>query len=62
MQENPEHDGHAAPRTAFEHAMEREGLLDHYLELRRCVLEHLSPPQFRTRIDATDQRVAELLG
>ncbi|NMD57187.1 MULTISPECIES: hypothetical protein [Tsukamurella] len=57
----PEHDGHAAPRTAFEHAMEREGLLDHYLELRRCVLEHLSPAQFRTRIDATDQRVAELL-
>lgn len=56
-----EHDGHAAPRTAFEHAMEREGLLDHYLELRRCVLEHLSPPQFRSRIDATDQRVAELL-
>ncbi|KXP04332.1 hypothetical protein HWD35_14040 [Tsukamurella tyrosinosolvens] len=57
-----EHDGHAAPRTAFEHAMEREGLLDQFLELRRCVLEHLSPAQFRTRIDATDQRVAELLG
>ncbi len=56
-----EHDGHAAPRTAFEHAMERDGLLDHYLELRRSVLEHLSPPQFRTRIDATDDRVAELL-
>ncbi|MGX9294287.1 MucR family transcriptional regulator [Tsukamurella paurometabola] len=56
-----EHDGHAAPRTAFEHAMERAGLLDHFLELRRCVLEHLSPAQFRTRIDATDERVAELL-
>ncbi|MCS3782144.1 hypothetical protein [Tsukamurella ocularis] len=56
-----EHDGHAAPRTAFEHAMEREGLLDHYLELRRSVLEHLSPSQFRTRIDATDQRVAEFV-
>ncbi|TWS25769.1 hypothetical protein FK268_00365 [Tsukamurella sputi] len=56
-----EHDGHAAPRTAFEHAMESEGLLDHYLELRRCVLEHLSPPQFRTRIDGTAQRVAEIL-
>lgn len=56
-----EHDGHAAPRTAFEQALEREGLLDHFLELRRCVLEHLSPAQFRTRIDATEQRVAELL-
>lgn len=56
-----DHDGHAAPRTAFEHAMESDGLLDHYLELRRCVLEHLSPPQFRTRIDGTAQRAAEIL-
>ncbi|TWS18255.1 hypothetical protein FK529_16265 [Tsukamurella asaccharolytica] len=58
----PEHDGHAAPRTAFEHAMERDGMLDQYLELRRCALEHLSPPQFRVRIDATDERVAQVLG
>ncbi|KXO87661.1 hypothetical protein AXK56_14670 [Tsukamurella pulmonis] len=57
----PDHDGHAAPRTAFEHAMESDGLLDPYLELRRCVLEHLSPAQFRTRIDGTPERVAEIL-
>ncbi|MET9326943.1 hypothetical protein [Tsukamurella sp. NPDC003166] len=56
-----DHDGHAAPRTAFEHAMERAGHLDHYLELRRSVLEHLSPPQFRSRIDASQRRVTEIL-
>ncbi|KXP14480.1 hypothetical protein [Tsukamurella pseudospumae] len=56
-----DHDGHAAPRTAFERAMERAGHLDHYLELRRSVLEHLSPPQFRSRIDASQQRAAEIL-
>ncbi len=59
--EGPEHDGHAAPRTEFERDMERRGLLDHYLELRRCVLEHLSPPQFRTRVDLPDRRVPHLL-
>lgn len=57
----PEHDGHAAPRSAFEYAMERDGLLDHFLELRRCVLERLGPPQFRTRIGATGERAAAVL-
>ncbi len=59
--ERSEHDGHAAPRTVFEQSMESAGLLDHYLELRRCVLEHLSPAQFRTRIDGSQARVVEIL-